>query len=40
MIIIEGTKNSNNALKVLEPLIIHEENGDYRKEIENIFKGC
>ena len=40
MIIIEGTKNGNNALKVLEPLIIHEENGDYRKEIENIFKGC
>ena len=40
MIIIEGTKNGNNALKVLEPLIIHEENGEYRKEIENIFKGC
>ena len=40
MIIIEGTKNGNNALKVVEPLIIHEENGDYRKEIENIFKGC
>ena len=39
MIIIEGTKNGNNALKVLEPLIIHEENGEYRKEIENIFKG-
>ena len=36
-IIIEGTKNGNNALKVLEPLIIHEENGDYRDEVKKIF---
>ena len=39
MILIEGTKNGNNALKVLEPLIIHEENGEYREEINAIFRG-
>lgn len=39
MILIEGTKNGNNALKVLEPLIIHEENGDYKENIKQLFKG-
>lgn len=37
MILIEGTKNGNNAVKVMEPLIIHEENGEYRNEIKKIF---
>lgn len=37
MILIEGTKNGNNAVKVMEPLIIHEENGEYRDEIKKIF---
>ena len=39
MILIEATKNGNNALKVLEPLIVHDENGDYKTNIKNIFKG-
>lgn len=39
MILIEATKNGNNALKVLEPLIVHDENGDYKDNIKNIFKG-
>ena len=40
MLIIEGTKNGNNSLKIDEPLIIHDDNGNYKNEIENIFKGC
>ena len=38
MLIIEGTKNGNNSLKVLNPLIIHKENGDYKDNIKEIFK--
>ena len=38
MLIIEGTKNGNNSLKVLNPMIIHEENGDYKDNIKDIFK--
>lgn len=38
MIIIEGTKNGNNSLKILKPLVIHEENGDYKEEIKKMFK--
>ena len=37
MILIEGTKNGNNAIKVIEPLIIHDDNGEYRDEIKKIF---
>lgn len=37
MILIEGTKNGNNAVKVMEPLIIHKENGEYRDKIKKIF---
>ena len=38
MILIEGKKNGNKGLKILKPLFVHEDNGDYRKEILNIFK--
>ena len=38
MMLIEGTKNGNNSLKILEPLIIHEENGKYREEIKDFFR--
>ena len=38
MLIIEGTKNGNNSLKVLNPMIIHEENGEYKDNIKDIFK--
>ncbi len=34
LVLIEGRKNANSGLKILEPLIIHDENGNYRKEIE------
>ena len=39
MILIEGTKNGNNALKVLSPIIVHDSNGNYKEEINKIFKG-
>lgn len=38
MILIEGKKNGNKGLKVLKPLFIHENNGNYRKEILDMFK--
>lgn len=38
MILIEGKKNGNKGLKVLNPLFVHEDNGDYRKEILDMFK--
>ena len=39
MIIIEGTKNGNPGLKILNPIIVHNENGEYNEEIKKIFKG-
>ena len=38
MLIIEGTKNGNNSLKVLEPMIIHDANGEYKENIKKIFE--
>ena len=38
MLIIEGTKNGNNSLKVLNPIIIHNEDGSYKDNIKEIFK--
>lgn len=37
LFIIEGTKNGNNKLKVLSPLIIHNQNGEYKENIKKIF---
>jgi tRNA1(Val) A37 N6-methylase TrmN6 len=37
MVLIEGTKNGNNALNVLEPLSVHEEDGEYKDNIKNMF---
>lgn len=36
-LLIQGTKNGNNALKVEQPLIIHNKNGNYKNEINKIF---
>ena len=38
MVLIEGRKNGKVGLKVLPPLIAHEENGEYSKEVKKIFK--
>lgn len=38
IVLIEGTKNGNSGLKVLKPLYVHDENGDYLEEIKNMFE--
>ncbi len=37
LVLIKGVKYSGKFLKVLEPLIVHEENGDYTDEIYKIY---
>ena len=37
-ILIEGTKNGNPGLKILPPLYVHDENGKYLEEIEEMFQ--
>ena len=39
MIIIEAHKNGKPGLKVLPPIIVHDEKGNYNKKIEIMFKG-
>ncbi len=39
IILVEGIRGSDSSLKILPPLISHEENGEYTKVIRNIFKG-
>lgn len=38
MVLIEGRKNGNTGLKILPPLIVHKENGDYSDEVKKMFK--
>ena len=38
MILIEGRKNGNVGLKILPPLIAHENNGEYSQEVKEMFK--
>lgn len=35
--LIEARKNANKGVKVLAPLIIHDEDGNYRQEIKRMF---
>ena len=37
-ILIEGSKNGNQGLKILPPLYVHDENGKYLEEIEEMFQ--
>lgn len=37
IILIEGTKNGNPGLRILKPLYIHDNNGNYLKEIQDMF---
>ncbi len=39
LVLIEGTKNGKTGLKILSPLIVHYDNGDYTEEIKEMFKG-
>lgn len=37
ILLIEGTKNGNEGLKILPPLYVHHSDGSYREEILKIF---
>jgi tRNA1(Val) A37 N6-methylase TrmN6 len=37
LVLVEGRKNGNVGLKILPPLIAHEKNGDYTKEVKEMF---
>ena len=38
IVLVEGKKNGKSGLKILSPLISHEANGDYTKEIKKYFE--
>ena len=38
LVLIESVKNSNIGVKVLSPLIVHDENSNYTKEVLEMFK--
>lgn len=38
MILIEGSKNGNSGLKILSPLITHNEDGSYTREVLDYFE--
>ena len=38
MVLVEGRKNGNPGLKILENLIVHDENGKYTKEVLKYFE--
>ena len=38
LILIEGTKNGNCSLKVMNPIIVHDDNNNYTEEIVDILK--
>lgn len=38
MVLIEGRKNGNPGLKILPPIIAHNENGDYTEVVKDMFK--
>lgn len=38
MFLIEGRKNGNSGLKILPPLIVHNNDGEYTDEVKKMFK--
>lgn len=38
LVLIEGRKNAREGIKILEPLYVHEKNGEYKEEIKELFK--
>lgn len=38
ILLIEAKKNGNSGLKVLEPLIVHEETGNYSEQVKKYFE--
>ena len=39
IVLIDGRKNGKPGLKILKPLIVHNEDGSYTKEVLNLFGG-
>ncbi len=39
IVLIEGVKNGNFGLKILPPLYVHDEDGNYLSEIREMFEG-
>lgn len=39
IVLIEGVKNGNFGLKILPPLYVHDEDGNYLSEIKEMFEG-
>ena len=37
LFLIEAVKNGNSGLKVMEPLIIHNDDGSYTDEVSSMF---
>ena len=37
ILLIEGVKNGKSGLKVLKPLIVYDDNGEYNKEVHLLF---
>lgn len=38
ILLIEGTKNGNPGIKILPPLFVHDEDGKYLEEIQEMFQ--
>ncbi|MCM1370437.1 MAG: tRNA1(Val) (adenine(37)-N6)-methyltransferase [Clostridium sp.] len=38
IILVEGRKNGNPGIRILPPLIVHEENGNYTQIVKNFFE--
>lgn len=39
MLLVEGRKNGGPGLKILPPLYVHDDNGEYSKDVEKLFRG-
>lgn len=37
LVLVEGIKNANTMIKILHPLIIYNNNGEYTDEVKNIY---
>lgn len=38
LVLVEARKNGNTGLKIMSPLIVHYDNGDYSEEVLSMFK--
>ena len=39
LILVEGAKNGKSGIKILEPLIVHDKEGNYTEEVKRLFRG-